>query len=296
MFGAPGVLVVTASRPLQPRTRSFAFVVVTLSAQAATPRCVLIPERSTGLVDAMPVNEAAEISPCVTDPVKVAVITVPAARPAGADAEAIAPWNLLESLTWASTVHVRPPPPTELSVLLVWFQLTNRKTRPCAAAAASVLGATGHVFVCAKSPAFAPVRPIELIVSAPVPEFVRVTLCAGLVVPISRLPKPRLVGEKVTAGPGATPVPLSATACGLPGALSLIVTEAVRVPAAVGLKVAEIVQLAPGASVLGLSGQLLSWTKSPALAPLRPMLVITSGAVPEFSKVELWAALEVPTS
>jgi len=190
------------------------------------------------------------------------------------------------ALSLTETAAEREPDPVGLKVAEI-VQL---------APAASVLGATGHVFVCATSAAFAPVRPIELIVSAPVPEFVRVTLCAGLVVPISRLPKPRLVGEKVTAGPGATPVPLSATACGLPGALSLIATEAVRVPAAVGLKVAEIVQLAPGASVLGLSGQLLSWTKSPALAPLRPMLVITSGAVPEFSKVELWAALEVPTS
>jgi hypothetical protein len=161
---------------------------------------------------------------------------------------------------------------------------------------ASVLGATGQVFVCAKSPAFAPVTPIELIVSAPVPELVNVTFWAALVVPISWLPKPRLVGENVTAGVGATPVPLSATACGFPGALSVIVTEAVRAPAAVGAKVAEIVQLAPGASVLGLSGQLLSWTKSPALAPPTPMLVITSGAFPEFSKVELWAVLEVPTS
>jgi hypothetical protein len=195
-------------------------------------------------------------------------------------------WGAPGALSLTEIAAERAPAPVGLKVTEI-VQL---------APAASVLGATGHVFVCAKSPAFAPPRPIELIVSAPVPEFVSVTFCAGLVVPINRLPKLRLVGENVTAGDGATPVPLSATACGLPGALSVIVTEAVLVPAAVGVKVAEIVQLAPGASVLGLSGQLLSWTKSPALAPLTPMLVITSGAFPEFTRVELWAALEVPTS
>src|SRR5215216_5451786 len=100
--------------------------------------------------------------------------------------------------------------------------------------------------------------PIEPIVSAAVPEFVNVTFWAGLVVPTRWLPKARLVGAKVTAGAGATPVPVSASVCGVPGALSLIVTLAVRLPAAVGEKVTEIVQLAPGAIVAGLSGQLLS--------------------------------------
>ena len=34
---------------------------------------------------------------------------------------------------------------------------------------ASVRGLSGHVFVCAKSPAFAPVTPIQSIVSAALP-------------------------------------------------------------------------------------------------------------------------------
>ena len=211
------------------------------------------------------------------------MITVPAARPAGADAEAIAPWYLLGILDLGvhspreaasadrgeRSVRVVPVDEEEDArlrcrdaagrerhrrgghVLVLRAQVAvecdrgqsvSRSVRPCAelpgalslteteaerapdavglnvteivqlAPAASVLGAIGHVFVCAKSAAFAPVRPIELIVSAPVPEFVRVTFCAGLVVPTSRLPKARLVGESVTAGAGATPVPLSATA------------------------------------------------------------------------------------
>ena len=62
------------------------------------------------------------------------------------------------------------------------------------APAASVLGLTGQVLVCAKSPAFAPVTPIELIVIAAEPVLVKVTVCGGLVVPMVREPKPRLDG------------------------------------------------------------------------------------------------------
>jgi hypothetical protein len=151
--------------------------------------------------------------------------------------------------------------------------------------AASVEGLSGQVFVCAKSPAFVPVIPIELIVRAPVPVLVRVTLCAELVVPTSCWPKLRLVGENVTAGAGATPVPLSPTVCGEPGALSATETLALRLPARVGLKRTEIVQLAPAASVEGESGQVFVCAKSPAFAPAIPIELIVSGAVPVFCKV-----------
>ena len=49
---------------------------------------------------------------------------------------------------------------------------------------------------------------------------------------------------------GATPVPLSATVCGLPAALSLMLRDAVRVPDAVGLNVTLMLQLALAASEL----------------------------------------------
>lgn len=48
----------------------------------------------------------------------------------------------------------------------------------------------------------------------------------------------------------AAPVPLRATVCGLPLALSAIETDAVRVPLAAGLKMTLMVQLAPTATVL----------------------------------------------
>jgi len=46
------------------------------------------------------------------------------------------------------------------------------------------------------------------------------------------------------------PLPLSVTFCGLPLALSVMLSAAVRVPDAVGLKVTLTVQLAPAANEL----------------------------------------------
>lgn len=69
------------------------------------------------------------------------------------------------------------------------------------------------------------------------------------------MPKLRLVGLSVTEGASTIPVPVSGTLCGLPVALSAMLILALRVPVAAGVNVTEIVQLAPAASVLGLSGQ-----------------------------------------
>jgi hypothetical protein len=56
------------------------------------------------------------------------------------------------------------------------------------------------------------------------------------------------------------PVPLRATVWGFWTALSAILRAPARVPAAVGLKVTEIVQLAPALMLLA---QVLVWEKSP---------------------------------
>src|SRR4051812_48740945 len=90
---------------------------------------------------------------------------------------------------------------------------------------------------------------MALITRSAVPGLGRVTVCAALVVPTSRLPKSRLlVGVKLTAG--ATPVPLRLIACGLPVALSVMPMDALRVPVAVGAKVTLKSQVALGASVV----------------------------------------------
>jgi len=74
------------------------------------------------------------------------------------------------------------------------------------------------------------------------------TVWAALVEPTATLPKLRLVGKIAT---GTIPVPLSATVCGLPLALSVMVNDSAgTAPAAVGVSVTETVQEAPTASVL----------------------------------------------
>ena len=76
----------------------------------------------------------------------------------------------------------------------------------------------------------------------------KVTLCAVLVLPTGWLPKARLVGERLTRA--AVPVPERLTVCGLPLALSVMLSEAVRLPLAEGVNLTLIVQLAPAASEL----------------------------------------------
>jgi hypothetical protein len=56
---------------------------------------------------------------------------------------------------------------------------------------------------------------------------------------------------------GAVPVPVSVTVCGLEVPVSVIVRVPAREPVVLGVKDTEIVQLAPAASVAGLTGQVL---------------------------------------
>ena len=94
----------------------------------------------------------------------------------------------------------------------------------------------------------APVIATLVMLNVAVPLFVRVTVEAVLVVPTAWLLKETLVGERVT--PGAVPVPERLTVCVLPLALSVMLTEAARLPLAEGVKVTLIVQFLPGATEL----------------------------------------------
>jgi hypothetical protein len=85
-----------------------------------------------------------------------------------------------------------------------------------------------------------------------------------------------------------TAVPLSDTCCGLAAALSVNVIAPVSVPAAVGVKVTEMAQLALAARLVP---QVLVWAKLPEAA-IPP---IERAPVPEFFKVIVWAALVVAT-
>lgn len=141
-----------------------------------------------------------------------------------------------------------------------------------------------HVFVSAKSPeAF-----IDAMLRADPPELVSVTACAGLAVPCVWDAKVRVVGETVTLL-DEMPAPVSETVWGEPEALSVIVREPERVPAAVGVNVTEMVQLVPEAR---LEPQFWVSAKSPEAA----IDVMDSAVEPAFVNVTFCAALVVPVA
>jgi hypothetical protein len=149
-----------------------------------------------------------------------------------------------------------------------------------------------------KSAAWVPCRPSEEIENEALPVLESVTDLAALVVPIVWLPKSMLPAESVgagTSGVASTPVPDSATECGLPVALVVTVIAAVRVPDPTGANWTRIVQDAPAATV-PLAGQVpdprrnsLEWV------PDLPMPEIVSEPLPVFESVTICAALTVPT-
>ncbi len=128
-----------------------------------------------------------------------------------------------------------------------------------------------------KSLALVPVKARLVILKVAVPVLVRVTHWDVLVTSTGWLEKARLVGERVAGPVAAVPVPERLTVWGLPLALSAMLSEAVQLPLADGVKVTLIVQLAPAATELP---QLLVWAKSLGLVPASAMLVILMAAVP----------------
>src|SRR5579864_1890773 len=94
---------------------------------------------------------------------------------------------------------------------------------------------------------------------------VSVTLGAVLLLCTRTVPKLMLVVDRTT---GATPTPESPTFCGLLGALSVSVSDALRLPFAEGVKVTFTVQLCCAGR---LGWQLLDWAKSVLLVPVMAM-------------------------
>ena len=88
-------------------------------------------------------------------------------------------------------------------------------------------------------------------VTAPVPVFLTVTTCAAVVEPSAVDAKATLVGERETVWvSAAVPVPVKATVCGVPVALSATERLAVSAPTASGLNSTETVQVAAAANVV----------------------------------------------
>lgn len=148
-----------------------------------------------------------------------------------------------------------------------------------------------QVLVEAKSPVFAPDSEMLLIVNAALPVLLRVTDCGALVDP--RFCPLKEMVEALKLATGLVPVPVSVTVCGLPEALSLIVTEAVRLPGAMGANATLMVQLPPAATE---APQVFVAGKSPGFAPVTPKLDMVSVALPLLVRVIVCAAADVLTN
>jgi hypothetical protein len=102
-----------------------------------------------------------------------------------------------------------------------------------------------------KAEALVPPIAMEVIGRDAVPALANVKVCDVLVDPTVTLPKDALVGVSAAWGAVAlAPVPLNEAVWGEPAASSATVTAALKLPAAVGAKVTEMVQLDPAASVV----------------------------------------------
>jgi hypothetical protein len=121
------------------------------------------------------------------------------------------------------------------------------------------------------------------------PVFESVMARGGVVTFRSSWPNERLDGENATAG--VTPVPVRLTLCGLPLALSVMVSDALRVPDADGVNVTVIMQPFCATRLLP---QLLVWAKSPEFVPLMLMFEMSNVAFPVFERITVWGALVVP--
>jgi hypothetical protein len=84
---------------------------------------------------------------------------------------------------------------------------------------------------------------MAVMVNVAAPTLVSVTVFA-LAVPMAIVPKIKPVGESFAV----VPDPVRLTFCGLPAALSVMLSAAVRVPDAVGLNLTLMVQLAAAAN------------------------------------------------
>jgi len=92
-----------------------------------------------------------------------------------------------------------------------------------------------QVLSCVKEVGVVPEMEIELTSTVAAPEFLRVTVRAAEVVPCVVVGNVSAVALRVIAG-AATPVPVSVTFCGEPGALSAIERVAEKAAAEAGLK------------------------------------------------------------
>ena len=124
-----------------------------------------------------------------------------------------------------------------------------------------------------KSPGFAPVNPMLVMVKGAVPVLDRVAVFAALVVLAFWSGNVNDVGD--TPATGAVPVPVSdALTVGFRASLLPTVSVADRAPVADGVNVTLMAQFAPPPT---LAPQVFVWVKSPLLVPVTVMPVMFTG-------------------
>jgi hypothetical protein len=128
-----------------------------------------------------------------------------------------------------------------------------------------------------------------VIASVAVPVFVSITVCVGPEFFTYWPGKLTLRGDKVAAE--VVPVPARPTVWGLRGASSVMLTAALRLPAAMGVNVTLTWQESFGAKV---GPQVLVCAKSLASVPLRAMFESVNVVAPVFVSVAIWGELVVP--
>jgi hypothetical protein len=115
--------------------------------------------------------------------------------------------------------------------------------------------------------AFAPAITTLVMCSAAVPEFCT-EIFSDALVPCATLPKSRLPGMSVTAGAGVRPVPFNGADSVVGEALLVIVTAAVRLPGAEGVKETRTEHELPGCKTVGtwqVSVSAKSWGFAPVI-------------------------------
>jgi hypothetical protein len=164
-------------------------------------------------------------------------------------------------------------------------------------------GATAAPFVqvvpaaMAKSAALVPeIAAAAVMFRLALPVFLTVTACAALVVLTVWLVKATAAGVTVATG-AAAPVPVRVNVCGLPAALSAMLSAADRDPAALGVKVMLMTHAAVGATAAPFVQVVPDATaKSAALVPeIAAAAVMFRLAFPVFVTVTVCAALVVLT-
>src|SRR5436190_888979 len=153
---------------------------------------------------------------------------------------------------------------------------------------APVAKVEGQLLVCPNSPELVPVKPTLVMVKAVPLGFESVTTLAAL-------DRKSVVQGKCGDGGGgrlggAVHGPDTPEDGGLLMEMSVTVKVALRVPAAVGVRVHLVVEVEMAAHVVEVKGQLLVCPNSPELVPVKPTLVMVKAVPLGFESVTTLAA------